>query len=188
MTVPEKSFKPGAVCPLEGTRVVDLSRLVSRNMVSCQLADFRAEVIKIDGSNATTFANPRFRSNSDQGKNGELCEVSIVTFIAARTLSENMEIFERAEVTAAPVYDIEQFMTDPHVVGRAIPVDLPDDDWGRLPMHTVLPRLSGTPGTLRCPAWALGEHTVENLAGLGLDRKEIEGLARDGAIFLGDAR
>src|SRR6516162_5235285 len=78
MTVPEKSFKPGAVCPLEGTRVVDLSRLVSRNMVSCQLADFRAEVIKIDGSNATTFANPRFRSNSDQGKNGELCEVSIV--------------------------------------------------------------------------------------------------------------
>jgi crotonobetainyl-CoA:carnitine CoA-transferase CaiB-like acyl-CoA transferase len=114
--------------------------------------------------------------------------VSIVAFIAARTLSENMEIFERAEVTAAPVYDIDQFMTDPHVVARAIPVDLPDDDWGRLPMHTVLPRLSGTPGTLRCPAWALGEHTAEILAGLGLDRKEIEGMARDGVIFLGDAR
>ena len=144
MTVPEKSFKPGAVCPLEGTRVVDLSRLVSRNMVSCQLADFRAEVIKIDGSNATTFANPRFRSNSDQGKNGELCEVSIVTFIAARTLSENMEIFERAEVPAAPVYDIDQFITDPQVVGREIPVDLPDDDLGHLPMHNVIPRLSGT--------------------------------------------
>ena len=184
MTVPEKSFKPGAVCPLEGTRVVDLSRLVSRNMVSCQLADFRAEVIKIDGSNATTFANPRFRSNSDQGKNGELCEVSIVTFIAARTLSENMEIFERAEVTAAPVYDIEQFMTDPHVTAREILVDLPDAEIGRLPMHNVIPRLSATPGRLRRPAPALGEHTAEILGSLGLDRAEIEGLAREGVIAL----
>jgi crotonobetainyl-CoA:carnitine CoA-transferase CaiB-like acyl-CoA transferase len=55
-----------------------------------------------------------------------------------------MEIFERAEVPAAPVYDIDQFITDPQVVGREIPVDLPDDDLGHLPMHNVIPRLSGT--------------------------------------------
>ena len=48
MSVPEKSFEPGAACPLDGVRVVDMSRLVSGNMVSLQLADFGAEVIKIE--------------------------------------------------------------------------------------------------------------------------------------------
>ena len=48
MSVPEKSFEPEAACPLDGVRVVDLSRLVSGNMVSLQLADFGAEVIKIE--------------------------------------------------------------------------------------------------------------------------------------------
>jgi crotonobetainyl-CoA:carnitine CoA-transferase CaiB-like acyl-CoA transferase len=48
MGVPEKSFEPEAACPLDGVRVVDLSWLVSGNMVSLQLADFGAEVIKIE--------------------------------------------------------------------------------------------------------------------------------------------
>ena len=34
MSVPEKSFEPGAACPLDGVRVIDMSRLVSGNMVS----------------------------------------------------------------------------------------------------------------------------------------------------------
>ena len=93
-----------------------------------------------------------------------------------------MKIFERAEVTAAPVYDIDQFMTDPHVIARQILVDLPDDETGRLPMHNVIPRLSATPGRLRRPAPELGEHTAEVLAPLGLDAAEIEGLAREGII------
>ena len=48
MSVPRKSFEPEAVCPLDGVRVIDMSRLVSGNMVSLQLADFGAEVIKIE--------------------------------------------------------------------------------------------------------------------------------------------
>jgi crotonobetainyl-CoA:carnitine CoA-transferase CaiB-like acyl-CoA transferase len=48
MRVLEKSFEPEATCPLDGVRVVDLSRLVSGNIVSLQLADFGAEVIKIE--------------------------------------------------------------------------------------------------------------------------------------------
>jgi crotonobetainyl-CoA:carnitine CoA-transferase CaiB-like acyl-CoA transferase len=87
------------------------------------------------------ITNPRFRTNSDRVRNAEACEAPIVAFIGARTLAENMEIFERAEVTAAPVYDIDQFMADPHVTAREILVDLPDAEMGRLPMHNVIPRL-----------------------------------------------
>jgi crotonobetainyl-CoA:carnitine CoA-transferase CaiB-like acyl-CoA transferase len=48
MSLPEKSFVPEMACPLDQVRVVDMSRLVSGNMVSLQLGDFGAEVIKIE--------------------------------------------------------------------------------------------------------------------------------------------
>ena len=44
----KKNFQPDATCPLDGIRILDLSRLVSGNMISLQLADFGAEVIKVE--------------------------------------------------------------------------------------------------------------------------------------------
>lgn len=41
-------FDPGAQGPLHGLRVVDVSRLVAGNMLSVQLADFGADVIKVE--------------------------------------------------------------------------------------------------------------------------------------------
>ena len=48
MPLSQTSFEPSAACPLDGVRVIDMSRLVSGNMISLQLADFGAEVIKIE--------------------------------------------------------------------------------------------------------------------------------------------
>ncbi|MEE9318449.1 MAG: CoA transferase [Rhodospirillales bacterium] len=42
------SFDPGNKGPLDGLRVLDLSRLIAGNMLSLQLADFGAEVIKVE--------------------------------------------------------------------------------------------------------------------------------------------
>ena len=46
--IPRIEFDPTAPAPLDGIRVVDLSRLVAGNMVSLQLADQGAEVIKVE--------------------------------------------------------------------------------------------------------------------------------------------
>ena len=133
---------------------------------------------------ADMIEDPRFRSNSDRVRHAAECEAPIVEFIAARTLVENMAAFEAAEVTAAPVYDIDQFIADSHVQAREILVDVPDEEMGRIPMHGVIPRLSATPGRLRQPAPRLGQHTAEILRRLGLDSAAIEGLAREGVVAL----
>ncbi len=131
------------------------------------------------------ITDPRFRTNTDRVRNADACEAPIAAFIAARSLAENMAIFERAEVTASPVYDIDQFMADSHVQAREILVDLPDGEMGRLPMHNIIPRLSDTPGRLRRPAPALGEHTFEVLEGLGLSRADLDALVEGGVISRG---
>ena len=125
---------------------------------------------------ADMIDDPRFRTNSDRVKNIDECDRPVAEFIKARTLKEGLAIFEAAEVTAAPVYDIDQFIADPHVRAREIVTELPDAEMGSVPMHAVVPRLSGTPGDIRTPAPALGEHNGEILGGLGLSGAAIDDL------------
>ncbi len=122
--------------------------------------------------------DPRFRTNADRVANSEASEAPIRAFIAAHTLAEGMAFFEQNEITAAPVYDIDQFIADPHVKARGIVVDLPDKDMGTIPMHAVVPRLSASPGVLRRAAPELGEHTAEVLARLGVDGAAQQDLSR----------
>ncbi len=48
--LPMASLQPGSIGPLQGVRVVDLSRLVAGNMLTLQLADFGADVIKVEAA------------------------------------------------------------------------------------------------------------------------------------------
>src|SRR5580700_4592978 len=131
------------------------------------------------------IADSRFRTNTDRVRNAEECEAPIVAFIGARTLDENMTLFEAAEVTASPVYDIDQFLADPHVQARGIVIDLPDAQTGSLTMHNIIPRLADTPGRLRTPAPDIGEHTAEILGQLGIAPAELNALEKEGVIGLG---
>ena len=127
---------------------------------------------------ADMIDDPRFANNTDRVKNIDEADRPVAEFIKARTLAENLSVFEAAEVTAAPVYDIDQFIADPHVQAREIVTDLPDPEMGSVPMHAVVPRLSGTPGEIRSPAPALGEHNDAILGALGLDAAAQNDLRR----------
>jgi len=113
--------------------------------------------------------HPRYRTNADRVKHAEELDAIIGAFVAGRTQAENVAFFERVEVTIGPIYDISQIVEDPHVLERELIADYPDPDMGAFPMHHVVPRLSGTPGSIRTPAPRLGEHNRVLLRELGVD-------------------
>ena len=121
--------------------------------------------------------DPRFRTNADRLKHvGELDPI-IASFIAQRTQAENVAFFEQAEVTIGPIYDTPHLMEDPHVIAREVLADYPDPELDPFPMHHVVPRLLATPGSVRTPAPALGQHNRELLAELGITGAEFQALA-----------
>jgi crotonobetainyl-CoA:carnitine CoA-transferase CaiB-like acyl-CoA transferase len=126
--------------------------------------------------------DPRFRTNTDRVRNIDACDAAVADFIKARPLAENMAVFEAAEVTAIPVYEIDQLIADPHVQQRGVLVEAPDDEAGSVMMHNIIPRLSETPGRLRAAAPKLGEHTRSVLQSIGCDPARIDALAADGVI------
>jgi formyl-CoA transferase len=126
--------------------------------------------------------DPRFRTNPERSKRREEVDRIVGGWIGQRTLAEAIGFFEQAGVTAAPVYDIAQFLDDPHVQARGIVVEAPDAEMGEIPMHAVVPRLGGSPGGLRTPAPAIGEHNEEIYARIGYDEERIQALAAEGVL------
>jgi crotonobetainyl-CoA:carnitine CoA-transferase CaiB-like acyl-CoA transferase len=131
---------------------------------------------------ADMIDDPRFRTNTDRVHNIDECDGIVAAWIAERTLAENMAVFEAAEVTATPIYEIDQLLDDPHVQARGVLVEAPDEEAGSVLMHNIIPRLSDTPGRLRSAAPTLGQHTNSVLRSIGYDAARLAALAAEGVI------
>jgi len=135
---------------------------------------------------ADLIDNPRYRTNADRVAHAEELDAIIGEFIGQRTQAQNVDFFEKAEVTIGPIYDITQILEDPHFIEREVIADYPDADMGEIPMHHVVPRLSRTPGAIATPAPHLGQHNREILREVGIDDARYEKLLADGAVVEGD--
>ena len=124
----------------------------------------------------------RFRTNSDRVKHAGELDAFIDAFIGDRTQAENVAFFEQAEVTIGPIYDISQLLNDPHAIERELVAEYPDAEMGVIPMHHAVPRLMGTPGSIRIPAPALGEHNRELLAQVGVNDLAYAELLASGVV------
>lgn len=112
--------------------------------------------------------DPRFRSNSERLKHRDLVDEAIGAWFADRSHDEALAIMRDSGATVGPIYNIADATDDAHFSEREVIVALEDAEHGTLPMHNIVPRLSETPGRFRRPAPALGEHTAEVLAEVGV--------------------
>jgi Predicted acyl-CoA transferases/carnitine dehydratase len=117
--------------------------------------------------------DPRFASNSDRVKHRALVDEAIGAWFVTRDSHEALETMRQAGATVGPIYNIADAMTDPHFAEREIIVEAEDETFGTLPMHDIVPKMSGTPGVWRLPAPELGQHNADVLGEAGLSAAEI---------------
>jgi formyl-CoA transferase len=181
----------GKVKPRTGSRSTNTA---PRNVFRCRDGRFvglSASTQKMYERTVRAIGRPelvddaRFRTNADRLKNADALEAIIGAFVAERTQEENVAFFDQAEVTIGPIYDVTQLLEDRHVIERELVADYPDADMGAIPMHHVVPRLSGTPGSIRTPAPGLGEHNRALLGEVGVDEAAYARLLADGVACEG---
>jgi crotonobetainyl-CoA:carnitine CoA-transferase CaiB-like acyl-CoA transferase len=126
--------------------------------------------------------DPRFATNSDRVRNNDAIDIIVAEFIASRTQAEILRMCDEAGVTIGPVNDASDLADDRFIREREVIVKLPDAQMGVLPMHNIVPRLSGTPGHMRLPAPELGEHNADVFAELGLTAGDIAQLRQSGVM------
>jgi crotonobetainyl-CoA:carnitine CoA-transferase CaiB-like acyl-CoA transferase len=110
----------------------------------------------------------RFRGNAERLAHREALDELIAAWLAERPRDAALEILWENDVIVGPVNDYAEVFADPQVLHNEMVVET-DHASGPLRVTGVPVKLSATPGAVRRPPPALGEHTAEVLAELGLD-------------------
>jgi|TARA_B110001454_G_scaffold1098_2_gene911 crotonobetainyl-CoA:carnitine CoA-transferase CaiB-like acyl-CoA transferase len=93
----------------------------------------------------------RFQTFEGRISNREEVDRLMAEWISQRTLSEALEAFEAAEAAAAPVLNVGELSSDPHVAARDALVEVDG-----LVMQGLVAQLSRTPGEVRWVGRVLG--------------------------------
>jgi formyl-CoA transferase len=127
--------------------------------------------------------DPRFATHSARGAHMAEIDDLITAWTAARTADEVLPLLHEAGVPAGKIFRAIDMLGDEHFAARQAIVRLLHPDLGELPMQSVFPRLSGTPGSVRHLGPVLGEHNSEIYGGrLGLSDDEVKKLSLEGVI------
>jgi crotonobetainyl-CoA:carnitine CoA-transferase CaiB-like acyl-CoA transferase len=129
------------------------------------------------------LADERFATNEARLRNGDETDRVVAEALAGFTLAQLMQRFEAAAVAGAPIYEIPDFVADPHVQARGILVEVDDPELGAYKMHAPVPRMSATPGRIQAPGPRLGQHSDAILSELlGLSAPELAALRGEGVV------
>ena len=93
----------------------------------------------------------RFQTFDGRIQNREKVDKLMAEWVSQRTLTQALEAFETAEAAAAPVLDVGQLSSDPHVASRGALVEV-----NGLVMQGLVASLSRTPGRVRWVGRPLG--------------------------------
>ena len=88
---------------------------------------------------------------------------AIADWVGRRDNVDVLAAFDAVGATAGPVYSAADISTDPHFAERGSVVSVDHPTLGALRMQGLIAQLSRTPGSIRSPGPALGEHNDDVL-------------------------
>lgn len=104
----------------------------------------------------------------------------VAAALAAKTTQEWLDYLGRHDFWCARVQTYKELAEDKQVLHNQMIVSVPSKD-GETIRYAGLPiKFSDTPGSIRCMAPVLGEHTAEILAELGFSAQQISEFAQGG--------
>ncbi|MFF4654135.1 CaiB/BaiF CoA transferase family protein [Streptomyces sp. NPDC001381] len=125
---------------------------------------------------------PWFATGAGRAAHADVLDTAVGTWIAARTRTDVLAAFEKAEAAVAPIQDVRDVMADPQYQALGTVTAVDDPELGRIRMQNVLFRLSATPGAIRWTGRPHGADTDEVLTELGLTAAELTALRAEGAL------
>ena len=126
--------------------------------------------------------DPALRGNDGRSKVAAMLDGVIADWSGARTVDEALAALDAADVPSGRIYSVADIVADPHYLARDMILDVELPGGAKVKMPGIVPKLSGTPGSVRWQGPALGAHTDAVLADLGRDAETIERLRREGAV------
>ena len=127
--------------------------------------------------------DPRFRSNGERNSNREALVETLQQAFLTRSYEEWEALLTKAGIPVGAINNLAQVVEHPQVKARGSIVEIDHPRAGKVRVVGVPVRLSATPGSIREPAPAPGEHTAAVLQDLlGLSTEEIETLRGAGAL------
>jgi formyl-CoA transferase len=126
--------------------------------------------------------DPRFADRGGRVSRGKELDELVEEWTGKRTKHEVMELLGAAGVPCGAVLDSDEVMSNEHLRGRGMIVEVDHPTRGRMAMPGSPIRMSDSP-TEVTPAPLLGEHNAEIYGKLlGYDETELATLKRDGVI------
>jgi crotonobetainyl-CoA:carnitine CoA-transferase CaiB-like acyl-CoA transferase len=125
----------------------------------------------------------RFATNRARVANYETLRPLLDERLRARTRNDWVGRLRPAGVPCGSVRDVAEVLQDPQLQARGMIQEVEHASAGAMRVTGVPIKLSNTPGSVRTPPPALGQHTAAILSNdAGLDTAEIEQLRADGVI------
>jgi formyl-CoA transferase len=109
-------------------------------------------------------------------------DAAISVWTATRPITEVLDLLGGARVPAGKVYTAKDIAEDPHYRARDMILAQSTRDGYDLEVPGVVPKLLGTPGTVRTSAPGLGDDTDGVLRELGLSEPDIAALRNKGVV------
>jgi formyl-CoA transferase len=126
--------------------------------------------------------DPVLARNPGRVQHVDRIDAAISAWTRQRTLNQCLDALGKAGVPAGKIYTVKDIVEDEQYAARGMLPTVTLNDGSKLKVPGVVPKLSGTPGTVSGGGPDLGQHTESVLASLGVDAARMQQLREKGVI------